>query len=434
MPTRSAVPQAEASRAPRGRDDPGQSHGAGDPEPGRPCAVEPRPPGRDTDGPPADRTVLVGRELDGIRPGASGSRCQPGRIPSSSRPTRTVRSAGGPSMSATWRSRSTAHGRPGSGSPARCDWPGSSTCVALSSACGTAVGRHCPGGCPCRVRVRCRPDLQRQCARHQRSVAPRPPGRGTGPIGPSPSGFPTSPSRSSASAAGARPAYRVDDGASSMAVKPRGAVWTLSGSGVPVHRLGLDDPERAGRRGGPREVRRRSRRWRLVVAASRFDADVTSRALGYAGQVVEAGLPRMDVAVAVRAGGCRRHRCAAQGARSARPTGPWWCTPLRREGDRQPRAPRPCRPRQVGVASATWSPLLVRPHPYASPCRHDCAMPYGSARWMTSVRTRGQRPARVGLLLDHRGRGAPTCRSCSSSPTARHTSTGRGASTPPSSW
>ncbi len=161
----------------------------------------------------------------------------------------------------------------------------------------------------------------------------------------------------------ARARYRVDDGASSMAGrKPRGAVWTLSGSGVPVHRLGLDDPSVLVSRGGPREVRRRSRRWDLVVAASRFDADVTSRALGYAGQVVEAGLPRMDVAVAVRAGGADviAAQRKALDLPADRPVIMY--APAPREGDRQPRAPR--------VDLDRWAQslghvvyLLVRPHP-----------------------------------------------------------------------
>jgi CDP-glycerol glycerophosphotransferase len=100
-----------------------------------------------------------------------------------------------------------------------------------------------------------------------------------------------------------RARYWIDDGTSDeVVVKPAGTLSVFAGRGVPVHRLGLDDPSVLVSRSATATVRRRARRWDLLVATSSFDADVSRSALGYGGSVVESGLPRMDGALASRRG------------------------------------------------------------------------------------------------------------------------------------
>ena len=93
----------------------------------------------------------------------------------------------------------------------------------------------------------------------------------------------------------ARARYWVDDGTSSPTLRKPGAVTSVYVSpGVPIHRTGLDDPGVLVSRAEVRAVKRRAHGWGLVVAASTYDADTIRRAWAYSGEVVAAGLPRLD--------------------------------------------------------------------------------------------------------------------------------------------
>lgn len=93
----------------------------------------------------------------------------------------------------------------------------------------------------------------------------------------------------------ARARYWIEDGSAPMSVRTPPRVATVfAGWGVPVHRVGLDDPSVLVSRADVRDVRRRSRRWNVFLSASTHDALVTPAALAYAGAVAETGLARMD--------------------------------------------------------------------------------------------------------------------------------------------
>ncbi len=93
----------------------------------------------------------------------------------------------------------------------------------------------------------------------------------------------------------------VDDGTAPLTVrKPAQTVSVFAGGGVPVHRIGLDDPSVLVSKGDVRDVRRRSRRWGVALTPSAFASDVTARAFDYRGRVAEVGLMRADDAVRSR--------------------------------------------------------------------------------------------------------------------------------------
>ena len=102
----------------------------------------------------------------------------------------------------------------------------------------------------------------------------------------------------------ARARYWVDDGTASLALRKSAATTAaLVSSGVPIHRLGLDDPEVLLSRSGARDVTRRGRRTDVMITASRYDTDIRRRAWAVAGAAVEAGIVQADHPWRVRAGG-----------------------------------------------------------------------------------------------------------------------------------
>lgn len=96
----------------------------------------------------------------------------------------------------------------------------------------------------------------------------------------------------------ARARYWVDDGTAPLNIEARRtAEVVFAGDGVPIHRKGLDDPSVLVNRRDVRDVRRRSRRWTVMLTASAYDARITSHALAYSGRLVETGLLRADRAL-----------------------------------------------------------------------------------------------------------------------------------------
>lgn len=160
-----------------------------------------------------------------------------------------------------------------------------------------------------------------------------------------------------------RARYAVDDGTSSLGVRlRRDAVAVHAGSGVPVHRIGLDDPSILVSRAASRDVVRRGKRTRLLLAASRFDADITRAALAIAGEASVTGLARMDAAVRVRSEGADavralRERLDLPGDRRI-----VVYAPTARSFDREPRDPLiDLDDWAMRLGDSTY--LLVRPHP-----------------------------------------------------------------------
>lgn len=93
----------------------------------------------------------------------------------------------------------------------------------------------------------------------------------------------------------------VDDGTSPLTVrKPRHTTAVLVGDGVPVHRSGLDDPSVLVSKAAVREVRARSQRSDVLVSASRYASDRQQRSMGFTGDVIEAGIPRLDAPIQTR--------------------------------------------------------------------------------------------------------------------------------------
>jgi hypothetical protein len=72
------------------------------------------------------------------------------------------------------------------------------------------------------------------------------------------------------------------------------ALVVNAGTGVPFHRLGLDDPSVLVSRAAVASVRRRSRQWGLVLASSPEAATILRKAFDYHGRSAEPGLPRID--------------------------------------------------------------------------------------------------------------------------------------------
>lgn len=107
----------------------------------------------------------------------------------------------------------------------------------------------------------------------------------------------------------ARARWVVDDGAG-LPGPARTAVVASSTDGVPVRRVGLDDPAVLARRAAAAAVRRAGRRSRLLLVASPAAGEVLAPALGHRRAVAAVGLPRLDQAIASRA----RSVAAARGA------------------------------------------------------------------------------------------------------------------------
>lgn len=93
----------------------------------------------------------------------------------------------------------------------------------------------------------------------------------------------------------ARAAVVVVDG-TAVTLTPPGprALVVNAGTGVPVHRLGLDDPSVLVSRAAVASVRRRARQWGLLLASSSESARILQGAFGYSGPSTEPGLPRVD--------------------------------------------------------------------------------------------------------------------------------------------
>jgi CDP-glycerol glycerophosphotransferase len=99
----------------------------------------------------------------------------------------------------------------------------------------------------------------------------------------------------------ARAAVVVNDGTAAPLTAPGARSRVVNaGTGVPFHRLGLDDPSVLVSRAGVAAVRRRARRWDLVLAPSAESARILQGAFGYGGASIDVGLPRLDGPAAER--------------------------------------------------------------------------------------------------------------------------------------
>jgi len=96
-----------------------------------------------------------------------------------------------------------------------------------------------------------------------------------------------------------RARWCLDDGTMPLDISVLGAAVMVT-SGAPVRRRGLDDPSVLTSPVALQEVRRRSTRWRMVLAASEVDAEVARTAWGFTEAVVQVGLPRVDEIPATR--------------------------------------------------------------------------------------------------------------------------------------
>jgi CDP-glycerol glycerophosphotransferase len=106
-----------------------------------------------------------------------------------------------------------------------------------------------------------------------------------------------------------RASVLVVDGSAAPVTEPGPRVLVVNaGSGVPFHRIGLDDPSVLVSRAAVASVRRRSRRWNLLLAPSAESAGILQGALGYRGHAEAVGLPRIDALVGER-------RSASEGLR-----------------------------------------------------------------------------------------------------------------------
>ncbi len=100
-----------------------------------------------------------------------------------------------------------------------------------------------------------------------------------------------------------RAAVVVGDGTAAPLTRPGPrALVVNAGTGVPFHRLGLDDPSVLVSRAAIASVRRRARQWGLLLAASPESASILEGAFGYSGPTIHPGLPRVDRPAAERAG------------------------------------------------------------------------------------------------------------------------------------
>ena len=112
--------------------------------------------------------------------------------------------------------------------------------------------------------------------------------------------------------AAARARWLVDDGTASMGVRVRSAGRVVYVSdGVPLQRVGLDDPSVLSGSAARADVTRRARRWSTAVVPSAFAADVVRRGHDFSGDVIETGMLRADALLAKARTGTREERRAA---------------------------------------------------------------------------------------------------------------------------
>ena len=98
-----------------------------------------------------------------------------------------------------------------------------------------------------------------------------------------------------------RAAVVVSDGTAAPLTPPGPrALVVNAGTGVPFHRLGLDDPSVLVSRAAVASVRRRARQWQLLLAPSQESASLLRGGFGYSGPTAEVGLPRIDGPAAAR--------------------------------------------------------------------------------------------------------------------------------------
>ena len=95
----------------------------------------------------------------------------------------------------------------------------------------------------------------------------------------------------------ARARWLVDDG-TALGIRARAGAVVFVGDGVPVHRVGLDDPSNLTDESTQVEIRARSRRWAAALVPSDFAAEVVAEAFEFTGERTTTGLVRADVSVA----------------------------------------------------------------------------------------------------------------------------------------
>jgi CDP-glycerol glycerophosphotransferase len=101
--------------------------------------------------------------------------------------------------------------------------------------------------------------------------------------------------------AAARARWLIDDGGAPVGLKTSAdAAVIYVSDGLPIVRIGLDDPSVAADDAARREIRRRARRWTTLVAPSGFASAVLRRAYDFDGDVLEAGILRADHVVSTR--------------------------------------------------------------------------------------------------------------------------------------
>ena len=94
-----------------------------------------------------------------------------------------------------------------------------------------------------------------------------------------------------------RARWLVDDGTASLGVRSRSGAVMFVGDGIPVHRVGLDDPSNLTDEATQTEIRTRSRRWDTALVPSDFADRVLAEAFDFAGPTALTGLVRADTAV-----------------------------------------------------------------------------------------------------------------------------------------
>lgn len=98
-----------------------------------------------------------------------------------------------------------------------------------------------------------------------------------------------------------RSAFAVDDGTTSLWLDPPPRLRAvLAGPGIPVHRIGRDDPSLLVRGPAVRTLARRYRRYATALAPGEAAAEVIGEALALRGPVVPVGLPRVDRVLGLR--------------------------------------------------------------------------------------------------------------------------------------
>lgn len=152
-----------------------------------------------------------------------------------------------------------------------------------------------------------------------------------------------------------RSAFAVDDGTTSLWLDPPPRLRAvLAGSGIPVHRIGRDDPSLLVRGPAVRTLARRYRRYSAALAPGPAAAEVIGAALALAGPVVAVGLPRVDRVLRLREAGPSADLPADRPAVLYVPTV--------RRASREPVDP----PLDLEAWAAAWGErlyLLVHPHP-----------------------------------------------------------------------